>query len=177
MLWNYNGNNGTFLFWTRLRQLTVKNKNWNCSPGNITLEYQFHNLKAWFKQLKDLKAFGCIQFAVKTIKFLVVFSGNSHEHSSDLTFISLATNCSPPHKIWIKCLHFPFHLEMCSHESLGINYKELTKHMMSIYRLCLAMYYLLFKCQEYQEDLSKQYHCVCNSLLNIKNVSISMYFL
>lgn len=52
-------------------------KKCDCSPGNIALESQFHNLKAWFKQTDDFRAFGSAQFVVKTTKFLLIFLGGS----------------------------------------------------------------------------------------------------
>lgn len=71
-------------------------KKCDCSPGNIALEFQFHNLKAWFKQTNDFRAFGSAQFVVKTTKFLLIFLGGSQELSPDSSFMSLATNCPSP---------------------------------------------------------------------------------
>lgn len=72
-------------------------------------------------------------------------------------------------------LCLPSDLEMYSHESLGMNYKELTRRVMSIYGVRLVMYHLLSKRREYQDDFSKQHHRACNSSLGTKNVSL-LYF-
>lgn len=74
-------------------------KECDCSPGNRALEFQFHNLKAWFKQTNGFRALGSAQFVVKTPKFSLIFLGGSRERSPDSSFTSLVTNCPPPWKL------------------------------------------------------------------------------
>lgn len=83
-------------FFSKLIKAVCNEKKCDCSPGNRALEIQFHNLKPWFKQINDFRAFGSAQFVVKTPKFSLIFLGGSGEHSPDLSFTSLATNCPPP---------------------------------------------------------------------------------
>lgn len=131
-----------------------KKKKRDHSPGNRVLWSQFHNLKAWFKQRSDLKAFQVLSLLSKLPGSCLHSQGSWASRMLVCLLWSSATNCSSPRKAEIKHTHLS-DLVMHFHESLVINYKaRALKTWAEAWQALLSDLSFAFKRCEYQWDPS-----------------------